>query len=291
MSYDDDDTVLYPDRVYAERPTGLARSSGVPTMPNEATFRAFLDGPDIEAVSAPAFAILERKRSFLAKLFRAFARAEAIKDAAAAAEIMRYIRQFLAEYEGAQDDAALHVQSVIGRAQQTDRAVRLHDLRTELDLQGLREANAAAEANRRRRRVADARAEAVIDGGTRAALGPAYTAEAADPWDAQDDISRRARIAAITGAASVDSEKIDDPAVAFAALTYVKKLQAGADEDTARRAAFSDVRDLIAANRLGPKDAETYSQALKQARTEFKKTRDSKAGLGLMAAAITGRKA
>ncbi len=292
MTYhDDDDQVLYPDRVYAEGSALFAQAPGIPLVPNEATFFAFLNSPNVAEVGAIAFAILQRKPTVFAKLFRAWARKEAKRDAEAAVEVMRFIRQFLAEFHGAQHDAALHVQSVMAIARQIDRDAQLHALRTEQDLLGLREANVAAREERERRRAVTARSRGIIDNGVRGAFGPASGDAPVDAWDAQDDLSRRARVATIQGAASVDSERIDDPAVAFAALTYVKKLQSGADEDQARRAAFADVRDLLAANRLAPKDAEAYTQALKQCRAEFKKARDAKAGLGLMAAAITGRKA
>ena len=290
MSPCKDDDILYPDQIFPPRESRLARTPGTTRTPGEGTFRSFLEGPDVDAFAQPAIRTLLRKPSVLGQVFRAVGRAEAVKDAAAAAEVMRYTRLFISEYTGAQHDVALHIQAVMGIARQIDQAHRLHDGSVELAARGLEEAISAADATRNRRGALQAKSAALLDGGSPGVVGQAASVGQEDPWSAQDDLSRRARVAVIQGAAAIESEKIDDPAVAFAAVTYLRKLQTGADDETARRATFNDVRDLLAARGFAPKDAEVYTQTLKQVRAEYKKGRDAKAGLGFMAAAIRGGK-
>jgi len=290
MSPCKDDDVLYPDQIYPAREGRVARTSGTTRTPGEATFKSFLEGPDVDALAQPAVRTLLRKPSALGRLFRAVGRAEAVKDAAAAAEVMRYTRLFITEYTGAQHDVALHIQAVMGIARQIDHAHRLHDGNVELAARAQDAAISAADAAQSRRGALQGKAAGLLDAGAPGVVGQPASVGSEDLWSAQDDLSRRARVVVIQGAAAIESEKIDDPAVAFAAATYLRKLSTGADDDTARRVTFNDVRDLLGARGFTPKDAETYTQVLKQVRSEYKKSRDAKAGLGFMAAAIRGGK-
>lgn len=280
-----DDDVLYPELVEEDSTSerGLSRNVSALSLVENGG-HGLLQPLDLSMAARAALELLNLRPSVLGQLFRPVRRYQAVADAKAAAAVMGHVRRLVGEYDLMRRDAIETERVIVDTVLDIDTKVRTHHLDVERVALSKRDAIEAARAGQRSRREISQRSAPLLS-----APAPQSSASPAAPgFNATDELSARARVATLKGVASQDADSISDPYVAYAALAFATKLDATQDEGEARTAAFSDVREMIAANAFSAKDAPGFATALRVVRAEMKKAKSAKAGLGSIAAAIRG---